>query len=134
MVVSRLALISRNQPLTSTESNVNDDHSFLMFSATFSKDARALANEYMANDRVRLNVGRAGSTHKFIQQRIVWTEDSAKEQALYDLLHALPPARTLIFVNTRKRADFLDGFLFNKHLPSTAIHAERNQREREDAL
>lgn len=134
VAVSRQVLLPCRLSLTKTESNPNDDHSFLMFSATFPKGARALANEYMSEDRVRFSVGRAGSTHNFIQQRIVWTEDSAKQQALFDLLHALPPARTLVFVNTRKKADLVDDYLYNKGLPSTSIHSDRNQREREDAL
>lgn len=31
-------------------------------------------------------------------------------------------------------ADFVDDFLFNNGLPSTSIHADRTQLEREDAL
>lgn len=46
----------------------------------------------------------------------------------------MPPSRTIIFVNNKKAADFLDDFLFNKGLPSTSIHSDRTQREREDAL
>jgi ATP-dependent RNA helicase DDX3X len=46
----------------------------------------------------------------------------------------MPPARTLIFVNTRLEADLVDDFLYNKGLPSTSIHGDRTQREREDAM
>ena len=42
----------------------------MMFSATFPKEARALAREYMAKDHVRVRVGRAGSSHKNISQRV----------------------------------------------------------------
>lgn len=34
-----------------------------MFSATFPKSARALAKEFLAEDHVRVRVGRVGSTH-----------------------------------------------------------------------
>lgn len=57
-----------------------------------------------------------------------------KRQALFDLLMATPPARTIVFVNGKKAADFLDDFLYNKGLPSTSIHSDRTQREREDAM
>ena len=57
-----------------------------------------------------------------------------KRQALYDLLMSKPVARTIVFVNTKKTADLLDDYLFNKSLPTTSIHADRNQREREDSL
>ena len=46
----------------------------------------------------------------------------------------MPPSRTIIFVNNKKAADFLDDYLFNKGLPSTSIHSDRTQRQREDAL
>lgn len=57
-----------------------------------------------------------------------------KKQALYDLLISMPPSRTLIFVKSKKTADFVDDHLFNLGLPSTSIHSDRTQREREDAL
>ena len=50
------------------------------------------------------------------------------------MLMATPPARTIVFVNSKKSADFIDDFLFNNGLPSTSIHSDRTQREREDAL
>lgn len=40
----------------------------------------------------------------------------------------------MIFVNNKKSADFLDDYLFNKGMPSTSIHSDRTQFEREDAL
>lgn len=57
-----------------------------------------------------------------------------KKQALYDLLISMPPSRTLVFVKSKKTADFVDDFLFNLGLPCTSIHSDRTQREREDAL
>lgn len=41
-----------------------------MFSATFPKEARALARRYMAKDHVRVRVGRIGSTHDNVMQRV----------------------------------------------------------------
>ncbi len=56
--------------LTLTDSNDDDDHVYLMFSATFPKEARALAREYMSKDHVRIKVGRIGSTHANVTQRV----------------------------------------------------------------
>ncbi|KAJ9660954.1 hypothetical protein H2201_006682 [Coniosporium apollinis] len=114
--------------------NTDDDHTYMMFSATFPKEARQLAKRYMMDDHVRIRVGRTGSTHTNITQKVVYVDDSAKRQALYDLLFSLPPARTLIFVNSRRMADLLDDYLFNLELPSTSIHSDRTQAEREDAI
>jgi ATP-dependent RNA helicase DDX3X len=66
--------------------------------------------------------------------QVVWVENSEKQKALYDLLISMPPSRTLVFVRSKKTADFVDDFLFNHGLPSTSIHSDRTQREREDAL
>lgn len=57
-----------------------------------------------------------------------------KNKALLDLCYSLPPQRTLVFVNSKTKCDMVDDFLFNKCLPSTSIHSDRTQREREDAL
>lgn len=57
-----------------------------------------------------------------------------KNEALYDLLIASPPARTLIFVRSRRQVDVVDDFLYNRGMPTTSIHAERTQLEREDAM
>jgi ATP-dependent RNA helicase DDX3X len=46
----------------------------------------------------------------------------------------MPPSRTLIFCNSKRGVDYLDDFLFNLGMPTTSIHSDRTQREREDAL
>lgn len=105
-----------------------------MFSATFPKQARQLAQEHLAHDLVRIHVGRAGSSHVNIKQNIYYIEESEKKKALYDLLLSTPPARTIIFVNSKRTADEVDDFLFNNDLPCTSIHSDRTQREREDSI
>ncbi|KAH8754065.1 DEAD/DEAH box helicase [Diaporthe sp. PMI_573] len=107
---------------------------YLLFSATFPKRVRELAMTHLATEHVRFRVGRAGRANDNIVQNIVQTDPSMKRQAMYDLLHSMPPARTLIFVNNKRTADELDDFLFNRGLPCTSIHADRTQLEREDAM
>ncbi|KAH9863379.1 hypothetical protein IAQ61_009656 [Plenodomus lingam] len=114
--------------------NTDADHTYLMFSATFPKSARKLARDYMDEDYVRIKVGRVGSTHENIKQQIIYVEESAKNQALFDLIFSEGPQRTLVFTNSKVKADVVDDFLYNKGLPVTSIHSDRTQREREDAL
>ncbi|CAE7207608.1 ATP-dependent RNA helicase DED1 [Pyrenophora teres f. teres] len=116
------------------DTNTDADHTYLMFSATFPKEARRLAKEYMADDFTRIKVGRVGSTHENIKQQIIWVEESAKNQALFDLIFSEGPQRTLVFTNSKAKCDMVDDFLYNKALPVTSIHSDRTQREREDAL
>lgn len=120
--------------MAGADTNEDADHRYLLFSATFGKDMRKVAKKYLANDHVRIRIGRAGSSHMNVTQQVIWVEGNAKQQALYDLLVSMPPSRTLVFVKSKKTADFVDDFLFNNGLPSTSIHSDRTQREREDAL
>lgn len=46
----------------------------------------------------------------------------------------MEPCRTIVFVNSKAKCDIVDDFLYNKGMPSTSIHSDRTQREREDAL
>lgn len=55
-------------------------------------------------------------------------------RAIYDLLISMPPVRTLVFVNSKEQADFVDDYLYNSGMPTTSIHSGRTQREREDAM
>ncbi|KAF1831822.1 DEAD-domain-containing protein [Decorospora gaudefroyi] len=114
--------------------NSDADHTYLMFSATFPKSARRLAKEYMEDECIRIKVGRVGSTHQNIKQQIIFADDSAKQHALFDLIFSEGPQRTLVFTNSRIKCDMVDDYLYNKGLPVTSIHADRTQREREDAL
>ncbi|KAI0521579.1 P-loop containing nucleoside triphosphate hydrolase protein [Xylaria bambusicola] len=107
---------------------------YMLFSATFPTAVRQLAKTHLAETYVRIKVGRVGSTHENIKQDVVYVESSVKKQALLDLLYTLKPARTIIFVNSKRMADELDDFLFNKDLPCTSMHSDRTQREREDAM
>lgn len=57
-----------------------------------------------------------------------------KEAALRDLVLSLPATRTLIFTNRKDTADLVDDYLHHLGFPSTSIHSDRPQRQREDAL
>ncbi|KAF9119282.1 hypothetical protein BGW39_000420 [Mortierella sp. 14UC] len=106
----------------------------LMFSATFPKDIQTLAREFLKEDFCRLRIGRIGGTTSLIKQNVVFVEDYEKNETIFQLLLNYPPSRTLIFVETKRTADALDDFLYNKKFPTCSIHGDRDQRERELAL
>jgi ATP-dependent RNA helicase DDX3X len=116
------------------DTNDDADHLYLMFSATFPKELRALARQYMAPEHYRLTVGRAGSSHKNIAQDVIFVGGNKKLEACFDLLYSSEPVRTLIFCNSKRTVDELDAYLYQLHLPSTSIHSDRGQREREDSM
>ncbi|KAL1968112.1 hypothetical protein VTN77DRAFT_2242 [Rasamsonia byssochlamydoides] len=52
------------------DTNEDADHRYMMFSATFNKHCRELARKYLANDHIRIRIGRAGSAHMNVQQQV----------------------------------------------------------------
>lgn len=112
------------------------DGQYLMFSATFPKQARAIAQDYMDPDNLlKIHVGRIGSAHRNIVQHVILTEPQTKKNALLDFMVKLEePGRTMIFCNSKRAVDEIDDFLYNNGLPVTSIHSDRHQSEREDAM
>ncbi|OHE96437.1 DEAD/DEAH box helicase [Colletotrichum orchidophilum] len=107
---------------------------YMLFSATFPKPLRDLAKENLSSSSVRINIGRIGSTHTNILQRVFKVEAYEKNAALKDHINSLPACRTIIFVNNKRTADTLDDFLFNLGFPCTSMHSDRTQLEREASM
>ncbi|KAG1149201.1 hypothetical protein G6F37_004197 [Rhizopus arrhizus] len=113
---------------------MNPEHQTLLYSATFPRAIRALARDFLRADYLFLKVGRVGGTSTSITQRVIYVPEDQKRETLRNLLNGLPPSRTLIFVETKRSADSLDQFLYERSFPSTSIHGDCTQMEREDAL
>lgn len=104
----------------------------MMFSATFPRPIQRLAADFM-DDYLFLKVGPVGSTSENITQRIKWVENRDKEAAVAAELKAIPK-RTLIFVETKRNADYLARMLSQQGFSCQSIHGDRTQYERERAL
>ncbi|KAF9428937.1 hypothetical protein BGZ94_000432 [Podila epigama] len=105
-----------------------------MFSATFPSAVQILARDFLIDNFVRLRVGRIGGASRHVFQKVIQVEEYDKEETLINLLLSQPPSRTLIFVETKRKADYLDDVLYNKNFPCISLHGDRNQQERELAL
>ncbi|XP_022884398.1 DEAD-box ATP-dependent RNA helicase 37-like isoform X2 [Olea europaea var. sylvestris] len=112
----------------------------MLFSATFPKEIQTLAADFLSA-YIFLAVGRVGSSTDLIVQRVEYVHESDKRSHLMDLLHAQKAngvhgkqALTLVFVETKKGADSLEHWLCINGFPATAIHGDRTQQEREQAL
>ncbi|KAG7192895.1 DEAD-box ATP-dependent RNA helicase [Scheffersomyces spartinae] len=110
-----------------------EDRQTLMFSATFPKDIQMLARDFL-KDYVFLSVGRVGSTSENITQKILYVEEDEKKSVILDLLSANEMGLTIVFTETKRRADELADYLYDQGFPATAIHGDRSQYEREKAL
>jgi len=104
-----------------------------MFSATFPVEIQRLAADFM-KDYIFVAVGRVGAASKDVRQRIEWVEQGRKLDFLLDYLQEAPEGLVLIFVETKRGADFLEETLYRRNFPASSIHGDKSQREREDAL
>merc|ERR1712063_76443 len=107
----------------------------MMFSATFAVDVQHMARDFL-NDYVFLTIGRVGSASELVAQKVVFAEDPVQE--LRSLDRALREYRpedglAIVFVETKRGADSLERELYER-MPVTAIHGDRTQTEREEAL
>lgn len=104
----------------------------LMFSATFPKEIQRLAASFL-NDYIFLAVGRVGSTTELVTQKFVRVDEADKQDLLLDLISSVK-GLTIIFVETKKKADVLEDFLIRENFPATSIHGDRVQQDRTYAL
>jgi len=108
----------------------------LMFSATFPDEIQTAAQEFL-HDYLFLTVGLVGGACSDVAQEFHQVAKFDKREKLQEILQDPerdPTERTLVFVQTKKNADFIATFLSGEGIPTTSIHGDRLQREREEAL
>uniref|UniRef100_A0A667G8Y6 RNA helicase n=1 Tax=Lynx canadensis TaxID=61383 RepID=A0A667G8Y6_LYNCA len=106
----------------------------LMFSATFPEEIQKLAGEFLKSDYLFVAVGQVGGACRDVQQTILQVGQYSKREKLVEILRNIGDERTMVFVETKKKADFIATFLCQEKISTTSIHGDREQREREQAL
>ncbi|XP_058588339.1 probable ATP-dependent RNA helicase DDX4 isoform X4 [Neofelis nebulosa] len=106
----------------------------LMFSATFPEAIQKLAGEFLKSDYLFVAVGQVGGACRDVQQTILQVGQYSKREKLVEILRNIGDERTMVFVETKKKADFIATFLCQEKISTTSIHGDREQREREQAL
>merc|ERR1719435_830524 len=112
------------------------DRQTLMFSATFPDEIQEAAQEFL-HDYLFLTVGLVGGACGDVYQTFHEVAKYDKRMKLEEIMQDPerdPTERTLVFVQTKKNADFLATYLSGEGLPTTSLHGDRLQREREEAL
>lgn len=110
------------------------DRHTLMFSATFPDEIQRLAGRFLLEDYVFVTVGQVGGACADVQQTIYEITKFTKRDKLLELLSSEDPAGTMVFVETKRMADFLASFISEAGHMTTSIHGDRVQRQREEAL
>ncbi|XP_058267279.1 probable ATP-dependent RNA helicase DDX4 isoform X2 [Hemibagrus wyckioides] len=111
-----------------------EERQTLMFSATYPEDIQRLAACFLKVDYLFLAVGVVGGACSDIKQLILQVTKYSKREKLLELLKTTGAERTIVFVETKRYADFIATFLCQEDVPTTSIHGDREQREREKAL
>lgn len=106
----------------------------LMFSATFPEEIQRMAGQFL-NNYLFLTVGIVGGACSDVTQEFLEVTRFSKRGKLKDLLkEESRRTRVLVFVETKKCTDFLASLLSESQIPTTSIHGDRLQSEREMAL
>lgn len=105
----------------------------LMFSATFPEEIQNLAGKFL-KDYVFLTIGIVGGACTDVEQNFYEVGKFKKRSKLIEVLKENGAIGTMVFVDTKRNADFLASILSETEFPTTSIHGDRLQREREQAL
>lgn len=105
----------------------------LMFSATFPKEIQQLAQDFL-NDYLFLAVGVVGGANADVTQTMYKVSRFEKRDKTVEILNDIGNDKVMIFVEHKKQADVLGFFLIQKGYPTTTLHGDRLQSQRETAL
>lgn len=116
---------------------IRPDRQVLMWSATWPKDVRRLAEDFL-EDYMHINVGATTlhANHNILQIVDV-CDEYQKESKLARLLEEIgcePRNKILVFVETKRKADELTRLMRRDGYPAMCIHGDKQQKERDWVL
>ncbi|CAH0713272.1 unnamed protein product, partial [Brenthis ino] len=109
------------------------DRQTLMFSATFPEDIQHLAGRFL-NNYLFVAVGVVGGASTDVEQIFHQVTKYEKQNMLTKLIEDNDGKRVLVFVETKRNADFIAALLSQQQMLTSSIHGDRMQKEREEAL
>ncbi|SNV50955.1 ATP-dependent RNA helicase rhlE [Chryseobacterium taklimakanense] len=105
----------------------------LFFSATFPKEIQELANSMLTNP-VKVSVTPVSSTADTIQQSVYFVEKENKLDLLTHILKNHIDESVLVFARTKHGADKIARKLQKEKISAEAIHGNKSQNQRQNAL
>jgi ATP-dependent RNA helicase RhlE len=105
----------------------------LFFSATMSPDVNDLAKRLLKNP-VHVEVAAQATTVEKIKQFIFFVDQGSKERLLLELLKQKHLTKVLVFTSMKHRANKIAMFLERNGISSDAIHGNKSQNARTEAL
>ncbi|KIG11049.1 DEAD/DEAH box helicase [Caballeronia concitans] len=105
----------------------------LLFSATFSPEIKKLASTYLRNPQT-IEVARSNSTATNVRQIVYEVHESDKSGAVAQIIRERELKQVIVFCNSKIGASRLARVLERDGIVATAIHGDRSQSERMQAL
>ena len=105
----------------------------LMFSATFSNEIKKLSEDFM-NYPTLIEVARSNASAENITQKVYLVDQSDKHQLLAQLLRGDDAKQVIVFTKTKLTASRLAKQLQREGVSADAIHGDKTQLERMQAL
>ena len=105
----------------------------LMFSATFSNEIKKLADDFLTNP-VLVEVARSNATNDNVMQQVYQLAQSDKQAFLTQLLLKDDAQQVIVFTKTKVTASRLSRALQKEGIAADAIHGDKSQKERIEAL
>ncbi|XP_047355727.1 probable ATP-dependent RNA helicase DDX5 isoform X3 [Vespa velutina] len=116
---------------------IRPDRQVLMWSATWPKEVRALAEDFLT-DYTHLNIGSLTlSANHNIVQIVDVCQEFEKDIKLYRLLQEIGTEKenkTIIFVETKRKVDDITRNIRRDGWQALSIHGDKNQQERDHVL
>jgi len=121
--------------IRSIVSQIRPDRQTLLWSATWPKEIKQLANDFLKNP-IQVNIGSLSlSANAAVAQDIRILDENDKKKTLYNLLEkVMDGSKVLIFTGTKRTADSLTRSLRQDGWPARAIHGDKTQSERDWVL
>ena len=105
----------------------------LIFSATFSEEIKQLADKLLKQP-ILIEAAKRNAINQSISHVVHLVESERKHELLVQLIKQNDLKQVLIFVRTKQGADRLVKQLIQYDLLATAIHGDKNQQQRTQAL
>ncbi|KAK1769062.1 P-loop containing nucleoside triphosphate hydrolase protein [Phialemonium atrogriseum] len=119
---------------------IRPDRQTLMWSATWPKEVRALASDFL-NDFIQVNIGSMdlAANHRITQIVEVCSESDKRDRMIRHLEKIMDTTKgetnkILIFTGTKRVADDITRFLRQDGWPALSIHGDKQQNERDWVL
>ncbi|HOY86279.1 MAG TPA: DEAD/DEAH box helicase [Methylotenera sp.] len=105
----------------------------LMFSATFSNEIKKLSDDFLTKPTL-IEVARSNATNDNVTQQVYQVAQRDKEALLVQLLKDASTSQVIVFTKTKITASRLSRSLAKSGIAADAIHGDKTQKERIEAL